>query len=93
MAAIFKEEKSKLSLSFLEGCRGFGKDALKRKISSLPRVHLYGAGPPCQGLSIAGKKRGIEPCRNSIDNGGVFFDWVDTIINAFKLRPTPGQNA
>ena len=34
------------------------EDALKRKVSQMPRVDLYGAGLPCQPVSMAGKKRG-----------------------------------
>lgn len=26
----------------------------------MPSVQLYGAGPPCQGVSAAGKKRGAD---------------------------------
>ena len=37
------------------------QDALKRDPSRVPRVHLYGAGPPCQPLSMAGRKRGLVP--------------------------------
>lgn len=42
------------------------KDATKRELSKMPRVHLYGAGPPCQGVSIAGKKRGLDACHEGL---------------------------
>ena len=37
------------------------QDALKRDPSKVPRVDLYGAGPPCQPVSMAGRKRGLVP--------------------------------
>ena len=36
---------------------------------TMPRVNLYGAGPPCQPLSNAGKKRGLETHRKIIRSG------------------------
>ena len=37
------------------------EDALRRDLGRVPKVMFYGAGPPCQGVSAAGKKRGLEP--------------------------------
>ncbi len=34
------------------------QDALKRDVLAMPTVDLYGAGPPCQPVSSAGRKRG-----------------------------------
>ena len=42
-------------------CHHSTKDATCRNIKEMPKVMLYGAGPPCQGVSSAGKKRGMEP--------------------------------
>ncbi len=40
------------------------QDVLRRDPMTMPRVSLYGAGPPCQAVSNAGKKRGLEPQLN-----------------------------
>lgn len=36
------------------------QDATNRDIKNMPSVQLYAAGPPCQGVSAAGKKRGAD---------------------------------
>ena len=41
--------------------RPAAEDALCHDTKKMPKVNIYGAGPPCQGVSTAGKKRGLAP--------------------------------
>lgn len=45
------------------------EDVMKRNVHKVPRVMLYGAGPPCQGVSSAGKKKGMVSLLNMLGSG------------------------
>ncbi len=61
-------------------CRN-NQDALDRNVHELPRVDLYGAGPPCQPVSSAGRKRGLV-CR--IKHQHVFIFWQPKLKSKTK---------
>lgn len=65
------------------------QDVLRRDPMTMPRVSLYTAGPPCQAVSSAGRKRGLETQLNSTVLNVVAL-WNCSCTDGFLLKS--GQN-
>ena len=60
----------------------FEKDISKVSADSIPDVHLWTAGFPCQDASMSGKRAGIHGART-----GLFFEFVRLLRERGENKP------